>query len=656
MIVNWHLRFLALALCVVLFRPLPALAGPPALPSNTDASLALPPSVVAWGGFSSLNSLFEMMAAAGPQLGLTTAEDGPPGAKLWTQAEKAAKPMGITTLAWLRRDQPIRFFLQDEGGAPGIAAGVLLLPMTNQGDVLQAFGGAQLGAEGHAAVFSPPDMDLRLFLDFLPNQVAVTFETARWQRASAVAAGPLGNAPVPGLFSVGVGLANLVALRPKELQKLKDAVNDPQKLPKKLQAGSASYATAFKQIVEELDTFELVLGGDKDSLQLGFRVRGRPNTALYRSLHAGDGRSVAELARLLPGTSYLAGASHMDPQPALAQLSANFAMLDTALKLPKGQKAKLLAQFTALAQGLTGQTALALYPDGDAALGMLALVGAKEPLSFRLAAARLAGQVALLLMDQQAKKNAADKPKKAKDPEKAKLEAVARKGLAQGTLRPLIQAIQPKAEKAGVLIVQTESSAGGLACDAIAITIDWAKVDAASDAPSPIGPALLGKGLTLAACSTAQLAILAIGPGALDHARRVADNRPGGLAEQPGYRAALAHAVPQPSSLMLFDSTKALATFQTLLTDAAKRANWLEALAGALPMSASYGILATAGEYRLDLPLSFLAAARRAFKLVAEGDRDPEPAAVAPSPLPSGDGEAPFEESGGVPEPKVQPR
>lgn len=645
--------YLVLA-CLVVAAPQPALADPPQQ-AAADAYANLAPSVVAWGGISSLTAVLDMVTAAGPQLGLPTADPASPKGGWWQQAETSAKTMGISNLSWLRRDQPIRFFLQDEGGPPGVAAGVVLLPMTNQAAVLQALAGAQLGAEGHAAIFIPTDTDLHLYLDFLPDQLAVTFETSRWQRAAPVASGPLGKAAVPGLFSAGISVANLAALRPKELQKLKEALRDPSSLPKSAQAGATQYAELARQIAEELDTFELVIGGDKTSLQVGFRVRGRPNTAMAKSLQAGAGRSIEPLARLLPAKSYFAAASDVDPQPGLAQLATSFAVLDGALEIPKRQKAGVQKKVTALAQGLTGQAALGLYPDGDSAVGLLALVGAKNPASFRKEAALLAGQLALLAMDKHAARTAEGRGKPAKDPQKAKFEALARKGLAKGSLKPLVDAIQPKAQQAGVNIAQVESNERGLACDALAISFDWAKLRGDSATDLAMGPAVLGKGLTLAACSSASFMLIAIGPSALDHARRVADNRPGGLAEQAGYRAALAHAVAQPSSLLILDPLEALATFQAAVQDAALRAKWLEALAGALPLSASYGLAGSAGEYRLDLPFSLLAAMRKGFKLVAEPSGPIEPEEVVPEPLPEGAQDQPQGKKGAAPRPKSKP-
>lgn len=640
--------------CLGLTAPQPALADPPQQ-AAADAYANLAPSVVAWGGISSLTAVLDMVTAAGPQLGLPPADPASPKGSWWQQAETSAKTMGISNLSWLRRDQPIRFFLQDEGGPPGVAAGVVLLPMTNQAAVLQALAGAQLGAEGHAAIFTPTDTDLRLYLDFLPDQLAVTFETSRWQRAAPVASGPLGKAAVPGLISLGISMANLAALRPKELQKLKDALRDPKGLPKSAQLGATQYSAVIKQMAEELDTFELVIGGDKTSLQLGFRVRGRPGTAMAKALRAGEGRSIEPLARLLPAKSYFSAVSDMDPQPGLAQLPTSYAVLDGALEIPKRQKAGLQKQFAALAQGFTGQVALGFYPDGDSALGMLTLVGAKDPASFRRDAARFAGQLALLLMDKEAQKHGPSKGKPVKDPEKAKFEALARKGLAKGSLKPLVEAIQPKAQQAGVAIAQVESNERGLACDALVISFDWPKLRSDSAGELAMGPAVLGKGLTLAACSTASFVVLAIGPGALDHARRVADNRPGGLAEQPNFRAALAHAVAQPSSLLILDPLEALAAFQAAVQDAALRAKWLEVLAGALPLSASYGLTGSAGEYRLDLPFSLLAAMRKGFKLIAEPSVTMDSTDATPETLPERTQEEPKDEKGAAPRSESKP-
>lgn len=633
------------------------LAAPPAVASPAADPAVVPASVAAWGGISSWNAVFDVVAAAGPQLGLLSPQQGAPGPAMWAKVEGAAKGIGITTLAWMRRDQPLRFFLQDEGGEPGVANLVVLLPMTDQAAVLAALPSAQLGIEGHAAVLAMAGSPAPIYLDFLPSQVALTFETSRWQRASAVATGPLATAPVPGLVAVGLSMANLLALGPKEMQKLRSVMDSSTKKFTELQAGASSYATAVKQLLEELDTFELVLGGDKERIQVGFRIRGRDGTALFKSLHAGDGRSAAEVARLLPGASYLAFASHVDPQPALAQAATNFELLQPALEVPKKQKAALLAQYTALIKGLTGEGAVALYPDGGAALGSLVVLGAKEPAAFRQASARFAGQVALLLMDKQDRKalakgkksNASVKGKKsdasvkgkkgepgaagesAAGLSKAQLEALARKGLARGTLEPLITALAPKAEAAGVRLAQTHSNADGLACDAIEITLDWAKLQRESADQTPMGQALLGKSLTLAACSTPRYVVFATGNTALAHARRVAANEPGGLADQPGYRAALAHAVPSPSSLFLADALLAFQTFQAFLADPELKAQWKEALGAALPMSFSMGAQASAAEYRLDLPLSFLAAMKRAFKLIAEGKAQPEAAAEVPA-------------------------
>ena len=625
---RWCLRNWVVTLCVVVGLPAVAMAGPATGSIAAEPKLAVPASIAAWGGISSWNALFDVVAVVGSQLDLSLSQQGPPGPALWGKAEGVAKGLGISTLSWMRRDQPLRFFLQDEGGEPGIGNLVVLLPMTDQAAVLAALPGAQVGAEGHAALFSIGNGQMNVYVDFLPAQVALTFETGRWQRVSAIASGPLATAPPPGVFSLGLSMTNLLALRSKEVQKLKDLLDNPSKLPAQVQAGASSYTAAIKQMIDELDTFEVVLGGNKDSLQMAFRVRGRDGSALAKSLHAGDGRSAEEMAKFLPGASYFAVAGHADPAPAIAEAREKFAVLQAALEIPKKLRPALLAQYTALLKGLTGDVAMALYPDSGSALGSLLVLGAKDPKEFRQTTAQFAGQIALLLMDKKergtAVKGKQPRPKGPKQPAdgltEEQLTVIARKSLARGTLEPFIAALAPKAEQAGLRISQTQTSADGMTCDAIEIGFDWAKLGKGSEGSVSMAVALLGKGLTLAACTTPRFVIFASGATAMAQARRVANNEAGGLTAQPSYRAAVARAVANPSSLILFDAVGALQTFQAALESAALKARWAEALGAALPMSVSTGTVASATEYRIDLPLSFLAAMKKAFKLVAEGD------------------------------------
>lgn len=626
----------------------PAVAAAPRARAAAPAAVArapsagLPPSLVAWASIASVDAVMGLVRTAGPRLGMAPDEAAAAPERAWREAEANARGMGVTTLAWLRRDRPIRLLLQDDGGAPGLAAGVLLLPMTSQAAVLQALPGAELGAEGHAAAFSPSDTDVRLYLDFLPDQVAITFAPQRWQSAAAVASGAMGQGPVPGLVSVGVSVANLMLQRPKEMQQLKDNLAKPQGLLANAVRGATEPAATVQQFIDETDRVELVLGADGHGLQVAFRMRAVADTAMDKVLRAGEGRDVAALARLLPAESYLAAISDVDPRPSMAQVPAQFRMLQEALLIPARQRAALLAQFTTLAQGLTGQTALAMYRDGDSALGMLALIGAREPLSYRQTAARFVGQLALLALDRDARGRGTRKTAAPRDPDKARIEAAARKGLARGSLKPLVDAVAAQAAQAGVQLSLSDSDERGLTCDALAIAVDWGKLAAGGGAPLEAGPALLGKGLTLAACSAPQGLLLAVGPSALVQARRLADGGAGGLSEAPSYRAALARAVPQPASLLIFDPVRAFATFEAAVAEQALREAWQRALAGAAPLSASYGSSGGAGEYRVDLPFDLLGAMRRGFKVIAEGvaERAADPAAapeaVAPSPLPAG--------------------
>lgn len=609
-------------------------SGPvaPAGPVAPSGPVALPPSIVAWGGIASLDAVVRILRVAGERVGLSPAEMGPAAGDLWQQLESSAREQGLSGLGWLQRDQPVRWLVQDDGGQPDIGALVVLLPVTSQAAVLQALPRAELGAEGHAAAYSPPDADQRIYLDFLPGQLVVTFDPLRWRRAAPIASGPAGRFAVPGVVSVGVSVANLTALHPKEVQQLKAGMDEPQGVIGSALGGAAQSAGGIKQLIDELDSAEFSLGGDSEGLQLGLALRARPLTPTDKNLRAGQGRTVGALARLLPAQSYLAVLGNTDPEPGLAQMDSYLAALQAVLPLPKRQRAALLRQMTGLGQGLSGEVALALYPDDDCAFGGLALVGVKDPEAFRQGAAKLAGQLALVALDQQTKSGRGGKPKGPRDPELAKVEAAARKGLAKGSLTPLLQAVAPKAAEAGVVLTQSAIDEPGLKCDAIAVAFDWAKLQADSHEPVQLGPALLGKGLTLAACATRQHAVWAVGPTALRQARRVASGEPGGFAEQAGYRFALQRAVPQPSSLLIFEPARAFGGFQAALAEAELRAAWRQALHGAMPLSSSFGSADGGGAYRLDLPFALLAAAKRGFKLVAEGA--PEEQEVVPAKLP----------------------
>lgn len=538
-----------------------AVAAIPVLP---DVELAAGDGVAGWVSLQSLNALFDSTEALGGRLSLL-----PPGASLrqdvYAGLAAALSSVGVSGHEWLDKGKSIHVGFQDDappaappaGGivaAPNPVEGLfVVLHVTDKAKMVGAMATAKKGAEaeGHEALLLAGEQ--KVFVDFVgPQTVVLTTGAGRFAKVKTFVE-RLDRVQVPALLYMGVSVEDLAKTRQKEIGQLMAMMEQAGNTemagqPQVMQA----YSKMLRDWLTDLQRVEVLVNADTKTTKLEWRMHARNGSKLYRQLMAGRGRSPKDVLALMPGNSYLAFGSHVDPAASLETLDETLVLLKDLLKLQDADYKAFVEDIKGAAKLQDGQSALSLYPDGQALFGVSAAVGTTDGTVAVKLVKRLVTGIALRLIAQQ----------KATDAELAAMPqlAIVEKSLSEGKLQPIIDAFGPMAEAAGVKLTINTNEVDGTVCDVLDVQVDFAKL--AANAPdSEQVKKVIGDRTAVALCSAKTKVAMTFGPGALEHGKRIALGKPGGLAEAPVFKQAVSDAGPQTSMLLYLNPGLAMATF-----------------------------------------------------------------------------------------------
>lgn len=528
-------------------------------PPPADVKLEVGDKVVAWTSIKSISAAFDAIEAVAGKLGLA-----PPGASLRNAAyddlTKTLSGIGITGHEWLDKNGAVHVLFQDADPNQPQNGVVVMLPVTDKAKALDALVMAKKGAEasGHEAMM--PLGRQNAYIDFVGKHLVLTADPARFAAVKAVA-GRIAALDVPALVYVGAAVKDAAAQHKEEIEAMLGQLELMAKNSKEpgSAASMAYYATTLREWLASIDRIEVLLDANVDDVQLSLRMQPTAGSKLARQMGANKGRDASALAASLPANAYLTAIGSLDPKANADQIDESLKLLAEVLRLDDKAVEELKGDFRSAIEKQTGDSAFALYPDGDAALGLMAFAKATDPEAALKLFKKIGSMLMLKAVEAEEARAAARDPKAGSNPQLA----IVKKSLAEQKVEPMITAFGPIAKEAGVTVTANATKADDTNCEVVDFAFDWAKISASSggDSEIEIAKRTIGDRMAIALCTGKDRIVATIGPSAFEQGRRAAQGKVGGLSEAPVYKAAAAASVSHPLWLAYINTGAAVAAF-----------------------------------------------------------------------------------------------
>lgn len=584
-------------------------AAPKVEPPPADIELTAGESVVAWLSLRSFTAVFDAIEALASKFGAA-----PPGVSLRQSALDDASKMfaaaGVVGHEWIDKGRPWHLVMQDDSPQAPQNGVFLMLPVVGKDKTLEALTAAKKGADaaGHAAVVALGQQ--QAYVDFVGDTYAlVAIDPARFGKAKAFAE-RIAALQVPSLAYLGLSVKDALVTRSNEVNALLAQVEQMAQAGGAGAPGNAAalgyYTKMLREWSQAVERVELLVDASVDDLQVNVRMHLQPDSKLGKQVYASRGRLAVPLAAQLPSNAYLAFVSNLDASANLEQVKDSVRMLGEMFKLPAEEIAALEGDLRAAIEKQDGTGALAVYPDGESPLGLLAWAGAKDPEAVLKLGKKVASVLILKAIEaEEAKARAAD-PNAAPDPQLA----IVKKAVTDMKIDPLLRAYGAIAKEKGVTLTANTTSADGASCDVLDVAIDWAKIKASAPSEDAArAAALIGARTAVALCTGGAKLALTAGPSAFEQGRRAVTGKTGGLDAAPVFKASVDKGVKQPAWVLYANAGAGAAAFAKAIPEA-----------GALQLPADRAVTMTCGfrtrsyDCEVDVPVALVTAIQAASR------------------------------------------
>ena len=551
--------------------PAPAEAAKPApIALLPDVELAAGEGIAGWLSLKSIGAAFDVAEAVGGKVGAV-----PAGGSLrqgaYDQLTTLLMSVGITGHDWLDKTRPVHVAFQDEkqpDPAPGAVAapvdpqtGVfVVLPITDKAKTLAAMAAAKKGAEadGHEAMLAAGGKNL--YVDFSGNNMVLTLAKDRFAKVKPFVE-RITKIEVPALVYFGISVEDVAKTRQKELDAFMGQMEQMGATMPGATAGQpqvmAAYGKMMRGWVTDLTRVELLIGADKDATRLEVRMTAKDGSKLATRLNSGKGRTPKDSLALLPANSYLSFGASVDPASSEGSLDDSLPMVKDLLKLDDAAYTTFVNDVKTAVKLQDGTSAIALYPDGKAAVGALIVAGSTDgDAALKATKHIVTSLIAKVIADQKAAAKAAN-PDAQDDPKLAIVEGAVK----EGKIDPILTAFGPIAKEMGITLTANTVKAGDATCDVLDAAMDWAKLGAQGGEDAKKGEKLLGDKASIALCSSKAKMALVFGPSALETGKKAVSGTAGGLTDAAGYKAAMGK-VQDASWQMYMNPGAAMAAFK----------------------------------------------------------------------------------------------
>lgn len=345
-------------------------------PISANQPVKVPPSVIIVGGLQSFSALVTKVD------GLVAKFRQFPVAILMLGGMQRA--LGLTSMAWLKKDAPIRFAVWSPKATRKPV--VIVFPTTDKSAFVAAMPASKKPGDGGNA-FSIVGRRETVYVNFIPNHVVLTLDPALFVKAEEYVKTKLIQQVVKHPLSVTVSVANLSRIFGPQIQALSQL------------ATSANLPVGLSGLVKKTVAFVVGLVNDADTLTAGFEYRGdllqfslelkpKQDSSLATFVSSLKGHDFSML-NMLPAGTWFALSMNMDKKYFQALNDAvsgvNQYSLKTVYKFTDAEILRAQALTKKMAELTGGEMHMALHTDGPYALALSAFYRVGDPAAYKKA-------------------------------------------------------------------------------------------------------------------------------------------------------------------------------------------------------------------------------------------------------------------------------
>jgi len=511
--------------------------------------------VLFWMASASVDRWIATVDRVGQRAGLFAA-----GSSVRTRARQDAeaglKKMGVTGVRWLDASRPWHITWQPaaamatpQSDAKEGKYVAIVVPTQGIGELEDALGETIKGDHPRAPGFEIKMGDKHGWLSHLNHYTALLTMSADHHGRAAPVARCLHDRRPAALLHMGVAVADMARLHPdwfdKGLSKARKELSGPPGIGGYME----EWLDELRALVNETLAVEAELVADDERASLVGSWRAVSGSKLAQRFARLNDAPPNPLVRLLPAGSYFATASVMDPKRDLETARKSVTALLDMLKLPAGQRGRLLGDLDTLLELSGEHSAAALHRSGKLVVAGEVIWTSKDAPRQLRTMARLSLDL-LVTVFQMGKRKALAAPAKRPSTLNA-VDAMLATALSSGW-SGLFQELVRRSAKWPVRLGLESVQRKGLQCNVLAGRIDWARIRRALPMAA-IARSFLGDDLGLGMCATDRVGMLLLSPQVLDAADRIAAGKGQGFAGTAHYRKAVAGPGRPPQWFALLD-------------------------------------------------------------------------------------------------------
>jgi hypothetical protein len=505
-------------------------------------NVATPDGVIAYGGISSLDDATTRISGVASKVSPTPIPPLGTLATSWLQKEFA-----LTSMEWLDTTKPVKFAAMDPKANKDAA--FLMFPVKSREAFEKALPEAkEANAEGNAfkyeAGFRPG------YVNFAGNYAVFSRDAGLFAKGKDFLEGEFAKYEPKDPFEMVFKVGNLTRIFSDEMKGVRTQMAQEMARDTAASPFGGSAEMMKEQVdmlfdfVDQLDTAAVSARIDGDHVKLPFYLTAKSGSRVGEFFAAQTGRKVDMLA-YAPKDSYLIFGGNFDPAKFSDWNELSMELLTEMLKLTPDEKTKLSDLMKRSMEAQTGESVVALHKDGQLALAMLAVGGAKDGKKLRELTYEVYGMLWTKVVDLIKAEAGTELP-----PE-----------LDISTFPKAVESLAKIAEPMGISLKLAQETHGDAPIDVIEIKIDYAKFPLAQEDPKAAEAmkALVGDKVVIAAGYGKDVYAWSMSPDAVARVKSVLDGKKG---EVPaGVKAAIENGVPGASMVVYLSAVDAAKAF-----------------------------------------------------------------------------------------------
>jgi len=350
-------------------------APAPAAQLAPAAVQAVPGEIIAYGSLKSLDDLLTTVkdvAARVSPMPLPADIDQ-------TMLMGLQATLGFQNMTWLDRTRPARIVVLNPKANP--QPGVVVLPTTDPEAVKTALPVERKEGEAGNQYSYTHDFQT-VYANIVGKDLVLTQSPESFAVVKAFVEANLANHTPTVPFEISVAMDNVLNIFGQELAMAEEQMSQLAAMPMALpvpglqELVKKEYELLFSG-VRQLQRIDIAFSAQDGRLRLPMTFTVKPEGGLARFIQAMAGRQ-GTLVNLLPAASYLVMAYNVDPKAAGEWTDLGFEFISKAFQMDAAKLASMRSLYDQSMDVTTGDTALALYRDGNFSFALDVLYGLND--------------------------------------------------------------------------------------------------------------------------------------------------------------------------------------------------------------------------------------------------------------------------------------